>query len=265
MNTPVRMKNPVFFAFLALFSFILLGSSCGGDKKKTNEPEGPVKGAEDEVEWQNVQLSKEEEEEFNEGKTEMESAEGKGGKEAGTGSTTSAGTGTGPGTVKLILKALGQEVIGDVKVMDAKTQGEIDKGSGKSIYTFSLNKGVYNIDAIFHDAIDEPKLSLQDVEVPAGGKVERTFNFPMAQVKFIPVKSGTNSIVSGYKLRLKSMGAEDWFQKSVNTGKEFYYISPGNYEGQLFKGAKKHEKTIDIPSIQINEGSKAQKRIDVSI
>jgi hypothetical protein len=265
MNTPKRIKNPVFLTFLVLSYFFLLGSSCGGDKKNTNEPAAPIGETGEELDWQKVQLSKEEMEEFNEGKTEMEPSEGKSAAASSAPATTSSGTGTGPGTLKIVLKALGQEVVGDVRIKNTATDSDVEKAGGKSTYVFTLNKGTYKIDAIFHDAIDEPRLTLQDVEIPAGGKVERTFNFPMAQVKFIPVKSGTNSIVSGYKLRLKSLGAEEWFSKSVNTGKEFYYISPGNYEGQLFKGAKKHEKTIDIPSIQINEGSKAQKRIDVSM
>jgi|GEM_PF-6409479 len=261
------LKDRKYFISLISLAIVLPLFCCGGESKqnKVKEPETPVPEPGDELNWQNVQLSKEEEEEFNKGKTGVEQVQKQTATSSEQSSSAVTGTGSGPGTLKIVLKALGQEVAGEVSVKDSATGAEVEKGNGKSTYTFSLNKGTYRIDAIFHEAIDEPKLTLQDVEIPAGGKVERTFNFPMAQVKFIPVKSGTDSVVSGYKLRLKTQGAENWFPKSVITGKDFYYISPGNYQGQLFKGAGKHEKTIDIPNIQINEGAKAQKRIDVNL
>jgi hypothetical protein len=149
--------------------------------------------------------------------------------------------------------------------MRAADNSVVDSGQNKTSYVFTLSAGTYNIDAVFHQAVDEPKLTLSNIEIAAGSQTERTFNFPMAKVKFIPVKAGTNSVVKGYKLRLKAMGGEDFYQQSINPGVDYVLISPGNYEGQLFKGSKKKEKVIDIPSIQINEGSKATKRIDVSI
>jgi hypothetical protein len=240
--------------------FVFFAGSCEG--KGSKEPVGPVDEAE-ELEWQNVQLSEEEKAEFEEGKVQYESATDTG--ESGESETTTAGTGSGPGTVKLILKALGEEVTGTVTVMRAADNSAVDSGQNKSTYVFTLSAGTYNIDAVFHQAVDEPKLTLSNIEIAPGSKTERTFNFPMAKVKFIPVKAGTNSVVKGYKLRLKAMGGEDFYQQAINPGVDYVLISPGNYEGQLFKGSKKKEKVIDIPSIQINEGSKATKRIDVSI
>jgi len=155
--------------------------------------------------------------------------------------------------------------VGEVKIItDDMNETVVETGTGKTSYTFSLKAGTYKVDATFHDAVDEPRLTLTGVKVPAGGKVDRVFSFPMAQVKFIPVKTGTGSIVTGYMMRLKAKGAEEWIKKTVKPGDEVF-ISPGNYEGELFKGKGKGEKKIGIPSIQINEGAKAQKRIDVSI
>lgn len=251
----------VLFLVLASSSLVFLAASCGGDGKNVNEPIGEIGEEEDELNWENEQLSEEEKAEFDEGKVEYEPVGA--GDEKPTGTT--LGSGVGPGTLKLTCKALGEAVVAEIKIMKASDMSVLETADGKSAYSFSLSAGTYSVDAIFHEAVDEPRLTLTNVEIPAGGKVERTFNFPMAKVKFIPVKSGTNQVVKGYKLRLKSMGGEDYFTKTITTSKDFVLISPGNYEGELFKGSKKKQKVIGIPSIQINEGSKAQKRIDVSI
>jgi hypothetical protein len=262
MKASIHWKDPIVLAAFVVASFALTAGSCGGNKS-ANEPTVPVGEDSDEVSWQNVQLSKEEEEEFGEGKVEYESAGGSGSTETG-GTESSVGTGSGPGTLKLICKALGENVVAEIIVKKASDQSVVEKGDGKSSYAFTLSQGIYDVDAIFHEAIDEPTLTLQKVEI-AGNSVERTFNFPMAKVKFVPVKTGTNSVVSGYKLRLKAMGGEDFYPKSFTPNADYVLISPGNYQGELFKGSKKKEKVIDIPAIQINEGAKATKRIDVSI
>jgi len=264
MKTRIHSGNSIVLAAFIVASFALTAGSCGGNGKGTNEPNVPLEEGTDEVNWQNVQLSKEEEEEFGEGKVEYESTGGSGGSETGGGTDASVGTGSGPGTLKLICKALGDDVVAEIVVKKASDGSVVEKGDGKSSYTFTLSQGVYDVDAVFHEAIDEPKLTLLKVEI-AGNTVERTFNFPMALVKFIPVKTGTNSVVSGYKLRLKAMGGEDFYPTSFTPNADYVLISPGNYQGELFKGSKKKEKVIDIPAIQINEGSKATKRIDVSI
>ncbi|MFH1435400.1 MAG: hypothetical protein ABIJ56_06755 [Pseudomonadota bacterium] len=241
--------------------------SCGGDSKEAEEPYANINVEEEEVEWENVELSAAEKAEFAEGAVKEEPvASGGTGEENETSPASELGTGTGPGTMKLVLKVLGEEAAGEVRVFkNDADQTVVEKGAGKSTYVFSLSPGSYNIDAVYREAINEPKLSLTSVQVPAGGKVERTFNFPMAQVKFVPVKSGTNQVVKGYKLRLKAKGGEDWYQQTFTPGNDFVNISPGNYEGELFKGSKKKEKIIPIPGIQVNEGSKATKRIDVNL
>jgi hypothetical protein len=263
MKTSIHSRHSIVLAALVVASFALTAGSCGGNGNKADEPNVPLEEGSDQVNWENVQLTKEEEEEFGEGKVEYESKEGSGG--TGTGGTdASVGTGSGPGTLKLICKALGDDVVAEIVVKKTSDGSVVEKGDGKSTYIITLPQGIYDVDAIFHGAIDEPKLTLQKVEI-AGNTVERTFNFPMALVKFIPVKTGTNSAVSGYKLRLKAMGGEDFYPKSFTPNADYVLISPGNYQGELFKGSKKKEKVIDIPAIQINEGSKATKRIDVSI
>jgi len=261
MKERKNIERAFMLLVLAGSFFVFFAGSCGGDRGG-KEPIGPEDEAE-ELEWQNVKLSPDEEAEFGEGKVEYESATGTGG--TGETETAAKGTGSGPGTVKLILKALGEEVTGTVTVMRASDSSVVDSGQNKSTYVFTLSAGTYIIDAVFHQAVDEPKLTLSNIEIAPGSQTERTFNFPMAKVKFIPVKAGTNSVVKGYKLRLKAMGGEDFYKQSINPGVDYVLISPGNYEGQLFKGSSKKEKVIDIPSIQINEGSKATKRIDVSI
>ena len=240
-------------------------SSCGGDNKEAEEPYANINVNEEEVEWENVELSEEEKAEFAEGAVEEEPvASGETGEEE-TPPAAELGTGTGPGTLKLVLKVLGKEVVGEVRVIrNDADQTVVEKGAGKSTYVFSVSPGTYNIDAVYREAINEPRLTLTNVKVPAGAKVDRTFNFPMAQVKFVPVKSGTNQVVKGYKMRLKAKGGEDWFQQTFTPGKDHVKISPGNYEGELFKGKKK-QKIIPIPGIQVNEGSKATKRIDVNL
>lgn len=261
MRAKKNFKQAFMLLLLTGSFFVFFSGSCGGEKggREAVEPDDEA----EELEWQNVKLSDDEVAEFNEGKVQYESATNT--TDTGESETTSTGIGSGPGTVKLILKALGEEVTGTVTVMRAADNSVVDSGQNKSTYVFTLSAGTYNIDAVFHQAVDEPKLTLSNIEIAPGSKTERTFNFPMAKVKFIPVKAGTNSVVKGYKLRLKAMGGEDFYQQSINPGVDYVLISPGNYEGQLFKGSKKKEKVIDIPSIQINEGAKATKRIDVSI
>lgn len=262
------------FLILAFFTPIIspIISACGGEKKQPTQPsqvatleEEPI---EEDIDLSKVKLSPEEEKEFNEGTvTQVEKEEPTTVGEKSTSTEKSAPpvpTGSGPGTLKLTLKVLGEEIKGEVRVISEASNSVIAKGKDKSTFVFSVPAGAYQIDAIFPDAVNEPKLTLNHVQVPPGGKVERVFNFPMARVKFIPMKAGTNKIVRGFKLRLKAKGGEQWYPKVVKP-MDFIYISPGNYEGQLFRGKGKRVKTIDIPSIQVNEGAKAQKRIDVNI
>jgi hypothetical protein len=199
--------------------------------------------------------------------------EGEGGTAAAGGTTTTTtpneGTstkpktpGSGPGQLILKCKCLSEPVACDVVIEDNTDLSKAGSGTDKTEYSFSLKAGVYKVHLRFHKAVNDPKLTLQNLAIDPGETVERVVNFPMAQVKFVPVKGSGKGKVGGWKLRIKLKGATDWGNNNVKLN-EYVYISPGLYEGQLYKG-KKGNKTIDISSIQINEGAKSQVPIYVT-
>jgi hypothetical protein len=192
----------------------------------------------------------------------------------GTGTTTTGGTGTGtttqpstpgsgPGQLIIKCKCLSEEVPCDVVVLKNEDLSKVHAGKDNTQYSFSLNAGVYRVELKFHKAVNDPKLTLQNIVVDPGGTVERVVNFPMAQVKFVPVSGSGKGKVGGWKLRIKLKGATDWANNNVKLN-DYVFMSPGLYEGQLYKGSKKKERTIDISSIQINEGAKSQVPIYVT-
>ncbi len=187
----------------------------------------------------------------------------------GTGGTGTGATdqpkpkGTGPAQLTLLCKTMGKEVPCDVQVNADEDGHKVDGGTGKTSYSFSLTAGTYQLQLSFDGAVDKPKLTLNGVALAAGETVERVVNFPMAEVKFVPVQAGTSKKLGGWKLRIKLKGATDWANENVKLD-DYVYVSPGLYEGQLFKGSSKKESTIDISSIQVNEGAKSTVPINVS-
>ena len=168
--------------------------------------------------------------------------------------------GTGPGQLIIKCKCLGEEVPCDVVVENNTDLSKAGSGTEKTEYSFSLKSGVYKVHLKFHKAVNDPKLTLQNLAIDPGETVERVVNFPMAQVKFVPVTGSGKGKVGGWKLRIKLKGATDWANNNVKLN-DYVYMSPGLYEGQLYKGKSK---TIDISSIQINEGAKSQVPIYVT-
>ena len=183
--------------------------------------------------------------------------------DAGTGDAKPKPKGTGPAQLTILCKTMGKDIPCDVTIMDSGDGHKIDGGTEKNSYSFSLTSGTYMIDLKFHGAVDKPKLTLNGVELAAGETVERVVNFPMAEVKFVPVTAGTAKKLGGWKLRIKLKGATDWATENVKLD-EYVYVSPGLYEGQLYKGTTKKQSTIDISSIQVNEGAKSTVPINVS-
>jgi hypothetical protein len=183
--------------------------------------------------------------------------------DAGQGTTKPKSTGTGPGQILITCKCMEKEVPCDVEILDNVDLSKKAAGKDSTKHSFSINPGEYRIELWFHEAVNIPKLTLQNITVGPGETVERVVNFPMAQVKFVPVKSGGGGKVAGWKLRIRLKGADDWANTNVKLN-EYVYMSPGMYEGQLYKGNTKKEVTIDISTIQINEGAKSQVPIYVS-
>ncbi len=169
--------------------------------------------------------------------------------------------GTGPGQLLLTCKVMGEEIPCDLEIQKSDDLTKVDSGKGKSKYSFSLNPGAYTIQLYFSGAADKPRLTLQQLEIPPGETVDRTVVFPMAKVTFIPV-SPTGKKVGGWKFRIKLMGAEEWATEDVKLNAPVY-ISPGLYEGQLYKG-KGGSVTIDVSKIQINEDAITQQPITVT-
>ncbi|MBW2263795.1 MAG: hypothetical protein JRG91_17675 [Deltaproteobacteria bacterium] len=256
------MKRRTFGLLLATLAVTLLacGPKQGVSGRLVNMSD--YEGEEDDIDDLNAQV-------------DQALASGKGTGDGGT--TASAGTttapdpgtatkpktkGTGPGQLIIKCKCLSEEVPCDVVVEDNTDLSKAGSGTDKSEYSFSLKAGVYKVHLRFHKAVNDPKLTLKNLAIDPGETVERVVNFPMAQVKFVPVKGSGKGKVGGWKLRIKLKGATDWDNNNVKLN-EFVYMSPGLYEGQLYKG-KKGNKTIDISSIQINEGAKSQVPIYVT-
>lgn len=257
------MKRRTFGLLLVTMAVTLLacGPKKGASGRLVNMSD--YKGEEDDIEALNAQV-------------DQALATG-GGTEGGTstagGTTTTTapdpGTatkpttpGTGPGQLIIKCKCLSEDVPCDVVVEDNTDLSKAGSGTDKTEYSFSLKAGVYKVHLKFHKAVNDPKLTLQNLAIDPGETVERVVNFPMAQVKFVPVTGSGKGKVGGWKLRIKLKGATDWGNTNVKLN-DYVYISPGLYEGQLYKG-KGGGKTIDISSIQINEGAKSQVPIYVS-
>ena len=201
-------------------------------------------------------------EEVEEGGTTTAGTSGTGGTgAAGTG--TAKGTGTGPGQLLISCKCMGEDVNCDVSVLKTEDLGKVDGSKDKTKHSFAILPGTYRLELFFHQAVDDPRLTLQGVTIGPGETVERVVNFPMAQVKFVPVGSTGKGKIAGWKLRIKLKGADNWANDNVKLN-EYVFMSPGLYEGQLYKGGKNKEITIDITSIQINEGAKSQVPIYVT-
>jgi hypothetical protein len=168
--------------------------------------------------------------------------------------------GTGPGELLLTCEALDEEVPCDVEIQRSEDLSKVDSGKGKTSHSFTLNPGTYTVQLYYDGAVDKPNLTLQQVEIPPGATVEREVEFPMAKVTFIPV-TPKGKKVGGWKLRLKLKGADNWTAENVNVHSPVH-ISPGLYEGQLYRGKK--GKTIDIPKIQVNVDAITQQPIIVT-
>lgn len=169
--------------------------------------------------------------------------------------------GTGPGQLLIHCEAMNEEVPCAVEIQRSEDLSKVEDASENTSHSFTLNPGNYTIQLYFDGAVDKPRLTLQSVEIPPGETVERDVVFPMAKVTFVPV-SPSGKKQGGWKLRLKLMGADNWSAENVKINTQVH-ISPGLYEGQLYKG-KGGKKTIDIPKIQINADAITQQPITVT-